>query len=462
MRGPRGAWSLRQRLLACLLAPLVLWSLGSSGLAYLLALHFTTQAYDRSLHASILDIERQLRVVDGRAAIDLPPAAIQILEWNDEDRVFYRVATASGVHIAGDQRLPAPPTVATGHTRYFDARFGNATVRVAAAMVPVPGVSDAVLVQVAETTDARQSITGEILAATLLPEGVLIALAAIGMWYGVGRGLDPLERLREEVGRRSDQDLSPVAAQRTPQEVRPLVNAINGLLSRLDSALSAHRRFVANAAHQLRTPLAGLHTQAELALRASDPETVRRSLEQLHQAAGRASHLVGQLMSLARLEPRSARPLQAEPLDLKELARATTARWVPHALGRGVDLGFDAVSAPAQVMGDRLLLEEMLGNLIDNAIRYTPSGGEATVRVVRGANAAIVEVEDNGPGIPESERAQVMERFQRGSNTAQTPGSGLGLAIVREIAATHGAEVRLEAGHDGKGTRASVVLPSPG
>jgi signal transduction histidine kinase len=317
-------------------------------------------------------------------------------------------------------------------------------------------------VQVAETTDARQSITGEILAATLLPEGVLIALAAIGMWYGVGRSLDPLERLREEVGRRSDQDLSPVAAQRTPREVRPLVNAINALLSRLDSALSAHRRFVANAAHQLRTPLAGLHTQAELALRASDPETVRRSLEQLHQAAGRAAHLVGQLMSLARLEPRSARPLQAEPLDLKELARATTARWVPQALGRGVDLGFDAVSAPAQVMGDRLLLEEMLGNLIDNAIRYTPPGGEATVRVVRAANAAIVEVEDSGPGIPESERAQVMERFQRGSTAAQTPGSGLGLAIVREIAVTHGAEVRLEAGHEGRGTRVSVVLPSHG
>jgi two-component system sensor histidine kinase TctE len=461
VRGTRGAWSLRQRLLAWLLAPLVLWSLGSSGLAYLLALHFTTQAYDRSLHASILDIERQLRVVDGRAAIDLPPAAIQILEWNDEDRVYYRVATASGQHIAGDPRLPLPPTVATGHTRYFDARFGNATVRAAAAMVPVPGANEAVLVQVAETTDARRSITGEILAATLLPEGVLITLAAIGMWYGVGRGLDPLERLREEVGRRSDQDLSPVAAQRTPREVRPLVNAINGLLSRLDSALSAHRRFVANAAHQLRTPLAGLHTQAELALRASNPETVRRSLEQLHQAAGRAAHLVGQLMSLARLEPRSARPLQAEPLDLKELARATTARWVPQALGRGVDLGFDAVSAPAQVVGDRLLLEEMLGNLIDNAIRYTPPGGEATVRVVHAANAAVVEVEDSGPGIPENERPQVMERFQRGSNAAQTPGSGLGLAIVREIAVTHGAEVRLEAGHEGRGTRVSVVLPSP-
>jgi two-component system sensor histidine kinase TctE len=457
----RGAWSLRQRLLAWLLAPLVLWSLGSSGLAYLLALHFTTQAYDRSLHASILDIERQLIVVEGRPTIDLPPAAIQILEWNDEDRVYYRVATASGQHIAGDRRLPAPPPLATGHTRYFDAQFANGTVRVAAAVVPLPGVTEPVLLEVAETTDARQSITGEILFATLLPEGVLIALAAVGMWFGVGRGLDPLERLREEVGRRSDQDLSPVAAQHAPREVRPLVNAINGLLSRLDSALSAHRRFVANAAHQLRTPLAGLHTQAELALRASDPDAARRSLEQLHQAAGRAAHLVSQLMSLARLEPRSARPLQAEPLDLNELSRTTTARWVPQALAGGIDLGFDTCSAQARVVGDRLLLEELLGNLIDNAIRYTQQGGEATVRVLRIPGTAVIEVEDNGPGIPADERAQVMERFQRGSNTAHTPGSGLGLAIVREIAVTHGAEVHVEAGTDGRGTRVRVAVPCP-
>ena len=166
-------------------------------------------------------------------------------------------------------------------------------------------------------------------------------------------------------------------------------------------------------------------------------------------------------MSLARLEPRSARPLQAEPLDLKELARATAARWVPQALARGIDLGFDSCSASASVVGDRLLLEELLGNLIDNAIRYTQPGGEVTVRVVGTSGTALVEVEDNGPGIPEHERAQVMERFQRGSNTAHTPGSGLGLAIVREIAATHGAQVLVQGGHEGHGTRVSVTIPCP-
>ncbi len=455
-----GVWSLRQRLLAWLLAPLVLWSLGSSGLAYLLAVHFTTQAYDRSLHASIRDIERQMTVVDGQPAIDLPRAAIQILEWDEEDRVYYRVATMSGKHIAGDPALPPPRSLAPGETHYYEARFGNATVRVAASLVPLPGAREAVLVAAAESTDARRSIAREILFATLVPEGLLVALAAVGVWYGVGGGLFPLERLRLEVGRRSDQDLSPVEVQRVPREVRPVVDAINALLSRLDSALAAHRRFVANAAHQLRTPLAGLHTQAELALRESDPEAVRRSLEQLHQAAGRAAHLVSQLLSLARLEPRGGRPLQVEPLDLNELARDTTARWVPPALARGIDLGFEGSSASANVLGDRLLLEELLGNLIDNAVRYTPSGGEATVRVELTPTGTVLKVEDNGAGIPEDERKKVLERFHRGSTGLQTAGSGLGLAIVREIAVTHGADMRLEAGSEGRGTRVSVAFPS--
>jgi two-component system sensor histidine kinase TctE len=240
-----------------------------------------------------------------------------------------------------------------------------------------------------------------------------------------------------------------------------LVDAINALLTRLDSALAAHRRFVANAAHQLRTPLAGLNAQAELALRESEPAAIRRSLEQLHQAAGRAARLVSQLLSLARLEPRSGRPLQVEPLDLNELARDTTARWVPPALAHGIDLGFEG-TASVRVLGDRLLLEELLSNLLDNAVRYTPTRGEATVRVQRAASGTVLSVEDNGPGIPEDERGKVLERFHRGSTAFQTAGSGLGLAIVREIAVTHGAEMRVEAGRDGRGTRVSVTFPDKG
>jgi two-component system sensor histidine kinase TctE len=239
-----------------------------------------------------------------------------------------------------------------------------------------------------------------------------------------------------------------------------VVEALNGLFARLDNALSSHRRFVANAAHQLRTPLAGLHTQAELALRETDREALQRSLEQLHQASGRASHLINQLMSLARLEPRTGRPLQLEQLDLNELARSTTARWVPRALNADIDLGFESSGRALGVLGDRLLLEELLGNLIDNAMRYTPRAGEATVRVSETDKSPVLSVEDNGPGIPEDERILVLERFHRGRNAQQSPGSGLGLAIVREIAQTHGASVLIEAGPGGRGTAIRIKFPA--
>jgi len=445
--------------MAGLVLTLVLWSLFSSAVAYLLARHFTTQAYDRSLHASIMDIGRQIKLVSGKPAIELPPAALEMLEWNELDRVYYRVVTASGLAIAGDARLELPEIPVNRVERYYDSEYNGATVRSAAAAQLLPGYPEPLLVIVAETTDARRAITRKILVATLLTETLLVVLVLVGIWLVVGRGLAPLSRLREDIARRSDHDLSPIAAGSAPGEVRPLVDALNGLFARLESALASHRRFVANAAHQLRTPLAGLHTQTELALRETDPQSLRRSLEQVHQASGRASHLINQLMSLARLEPRSGRPLQVEQIDLNELARATTARWVPRALSADIDLGFEPSGHALRVLGDRLLLEELLGNLIDNAVRYTPRGGEATVRASETDKSPVLSVEDTGPGIPEDERTLVLERFHRGRNTLQSPGSGLGLAIVREIAQTHGAAVVIETGPRARGTAIRVKFP---
>jgi two-component system sensor histidine kinase TctE len=451
--------TLRERLMAGLVISLVLWSLCTSAVAYLLARHFTNQAYDRSLHASILDIVRQIKSVNGKPAIELPPAALEMLEWNALDRVYYRVVAPSGRSIAGDTRLTLPPMQVNDVERYYDAQLNGTTLRVAAAALKLTGQSEPLLIIVGETTDARRSITRKILLATSLIEGLLVILILAGTWLVVGRGLAPLGQLREDIARRSDHDLSPIDAGRTPGEVRPLIDALNGLFARLDSALASHRRFVANAAHQLRTPLAGLHTQTELALRETDSQTLQRSLEQLHQASGRASHLVNQLMSLARLEPRSGRPLQVEPLDLNELARTTTMRWVPRALSEGIDLGFEPGSRALRVLGDRLLLEELLGNLIDNAVRYTPRGGEATVRIAEADKRPVLSVEDTGPGIDEDERTLVLERFHRGRNAQQSPGSGLGLSIVREIAQTHGATVLIEPGPTGRGTAIRVSFP---
>jgi two-component system sensor histidine kinase TctE len=456
-REPR-ALSLRKRLMAGLVLSLLLWSVCGSAAAYFLARHFTTQAYDRSLRASMLDIARQIKLVNGHPAIELPPAALEILEWNELDRLFYRVVGLSGMPIAGDADLPPPRGRSGWMETYYDSQYQGTNVRVAATVHTIPGYSDPLLVMVAETTDARRAITRKILIATLLTEMLLILPVLAGVWLVVGRGLAPLVRLREDIARRSDHDLSPIDNSTTPGEVRPLVDALNGLFSRLEAALSAHRRFVANAAHQLRTPLAGLHTQAELALRESDPSALRRSLEQLHQASGRSSHLINQLMSLARLEPKSGRALQMEQLDLNELARTTISRWVPRALSADIDLGFEPSRRALSVLGDRLLLEELLGNLLDNAIRYTPCGGEVTVRVSELNKSPMLSVEDTGPGIPEDERALVLERFHRGRNAAKTPGSGLGLSIVREIAQTHGATVAIEGGGGSRGTRIEIVF----
>jgi two-component system sensor histidine kinase TctE len=356
--------------------------------------------------------------------------------------------------------LPLPGTPATWAETYYDTHYEGASIRAVAALHRVSGYREPVLVVVAETTDARQAITSKIMVATLLTAMLLVIPVLGGIWLVVGRGLAPLGSLREDIAQRSDHDLSGIDPSSAPSEVRPLIDALNGLFDRLESALSAHRRFVANAAHQLRTPLAGLHTQAELALRETDPAALRRTLEQLHQASGRASHLLNQLMSLARLEPRSGRPVQFEQLDLNELARSTTLRWVPRALNAHVDLGFEESGRALSVLGDRLLLEELLGNLIDNAVRYTAhKKGEITVRVSEVNKRPVLSVEDNGPGIPEDERALVLERFHRGRNAMQVPGSGLGLSIVREIALTHGASLAIEAGPGGRGTAIRVTFP---
>lgn len=451
--------TLRERLTATLVLALTVWSLLSAAAAYLLARHFTTQAYDRSLRGSLLDINRQIRVVNGRATIDLPPAALEMLEWNELDRVYYRILTGSGATMAGDAEVPLPPVPPDGTERYYDGRHKDVDVRVAAMTFPVDGTSDRLMIIVAETTDARRAITRKILIATLATATLLVAVALVVIWLAVGRSLAPLSRLREDISRRSDHDLSAIDTGNAPGEVRPLVDALNSLFTRLDSALASHRRFVANAAHQLRTPLAGLRTQTELALRETDPQTLKTTLAQVHRASERASHLVNQLMSLARLEPRGGRPVQIEELDLNELARDTTSHWVPRALDAKIDLGFEPAAAAARVMGDRLLLEELLGNLLDNALRYTPAGGEVTVRVEESDKHPAVMVEDNGPGIPEDERELVLERFHRGRNTQQSPGSGLGLSIVREIAQTHGASVSVGPGRDGTGTRIAVRFP---
>jgi len=314
--------------------------------------------------------------------------------------------------------------------------------------VAVPCGRRTCTVDVAETTRKRSRAVRDVVISSLFPE-ILIALATIAIvWFGVKRGLAPLARLSEEIHARSASDLRPVDATQAPSEARPLVAALNALLARADESGRNQQRFLANAAHQLRTPLAGLQAHTELVLARELPADLRSDLEQVRDATVRAGRLANQLLALARAEPGGVRAESLAALDLKELVERNVDEWVHRAWSRNIDLGFEL--AEARVKGDAMMLREAFANLVHNAIEYTPAGGHVTVRTGMRSQAGVpprpfLEVEDDGPGIPAAERGKVMERFYRVPGTAGT-GSGLGLAIVREIAAAHGAELEIGQG----------------
>lgn len=453
--------TLRRQLLISLLAPIVLVTVISSVVSYYYAFNFATLAYDYSLFESALDISRQTQITEGKLRVDLPRAALEMLESDTHDRIYYMVNDAKGAFVAGHKGLPLPPEdAAPGKPITYDGNYRGSPVRITALHSLVPGAPDhgPILIQVAETLNKRHILANEILLGMLLPELLLIVLVGLLVWYGVKRGLKPLAALQQEIGNRSHRDLSPLPEQNVPGEVRSLIHAMNDLLARLAKALSVQQRFITDAAHQLRTPLAGLKTQTELALRQKDPDEVRHTLHHLNTATGQTTHLVNQLLSLARAEPGAERAQALQPLNLGDLARDTTTEWVPRAIERNIDLGLDATPAAADIVGDALLVKELLGNLLDNAIRYTQPGGQVTVRVATESDTVQLSVEDNGPGIPAAERERVFERFHRVLGSG-AEGCGLGLAIVREIAQSHNAETRLGPGAGGSGTLVTVVFP---
>jgi two-component system sensor histidine kinase TctE len=458
------ARTLRRQLIAWLAGPLfVLWSV-STVVDYDIARRFVNLAYDRALLEAALDINRQVRVINDRIYLDLPEVLLQILQTRESGGLYYLVTGPAEEFVSGEPDLPRPPADApessADRVRYYDEEFRGREIRAVALRAPVdPGSGrGAVQIHVAERVTARDEFANQIILRMVLPQGMLILLAGLAVWYAVGRGLAPLATLRREIESRSHRDLSALSEEQAPQELRPLIHAMNDLLARVGTAIAAQQRFIADAAHQLRTPIAGLKTQTELALRQSQPDKVRETLRQLQTAAEQSARLIHQLLSLARAEPGARHEHAVERLDLARLARDAATEWVPRALARGIDLGYDGEDGAAWIEADAFLARDLLGNLLDNAIRYTQRGGQVTVRVTRDAGQVALSVEDNGPGIPEQERERVFERFYRVLGTG-TDGCGLGLAIVREIAASHHAEVTLAAGAGGRGTLVRVAFP---
>src|SRR5438105_377612 len=420
--------------------------------AYYPSIEPATAAYDQGLIDVGISLGSYIRAAGTGYRLELPAQVDQVLRRDSFDTVYYRVLGPNGDVIAGDEGLPEPTSGSSNAVVAYDTPYNGQNVRAVA--VPAQCGPESCRVLVAETLVKRKRMARDILFSTLLPE-MLIAFATVMIvWFGVKRGLGPLARLSEEIKARSPGDLRPIDAAGTPEETRPLVSALNGLLEEVSQASRNQQRFLANAAHQLRTPLAGLQAHTELTLAKALPAEVRGELEQVHQATIRTARLANQLLALARAEP-GARGNAAE-LNLKTLAESEADSWVHQALARDVDLGFELEWAPVQ--GDAFLLREAFANLVHNAIEYSQRGGRVTVRTGRHGVQSLVEVEDDGPGIPEAEREHVLERFYRVPGTAGT-GSGLGLAIVREIAAGHGATISITDGIGGKGCRVAITFP---
>jgi two-component system sensor histidine kinase TctE len=456
---------LRSKLRNWLLWPLLMLLVLDGAASYWAALHFSDQAHDRSLLEIAREVALHVHAGPSGPRLEISPSAERVLRVDQDDRLYFRVGGIDGRVIGGDDVLPAPPAQLprAAAPRFYDGRIEGEQVRLIAAWLPVEGApSGEVLVQVAETTLKRQRLSWEILASVMVPQLLLILMALAAVYVGVARGLQPLQRLQRAVADRSHLDLSPVDLHDVPGEVRPLVSEVNALMLRLSHTLDFQNRFIADASHQLKTPVAGLKAQIELALRESDPDRLRHSLAQLYVGTERLSRLVRQLLSLARNEP-GASALQLQRIDLAALALEISMEWVPQALEGEIDLGFDGQEGtPVWVDADPDRLRELMNNLIDNAVRYSHAGGRVTVGVAGlDDGGARLSISDDGPHIPVEERTRIFERFRRLLGT-QADGSGLGLAIVSEIASLHGARITLEEDVDGVGNTFSVLFPASG
>jgi len=455
--------SLFGEILDWMLAPLLfVWPL-SIAFTHFFANNVANFPYDQTLREHVTAISRQVKLVNGKPVLSLPASTRALLRADETDNVYFHVVSREGKVLAGDRELPTPdlnvaPDALPGDIYFRDVELNGQDVRVAYSYVADGQMPRErwVLVEVGETTEKRTQLANKIVASVILPQFIIIPLAVMLVWFGLSRGLRPLNRLRKTIETRDPGDLSPIATRRVPEELEPLVEAFNEMLERMKRNVQAQQRFVADAAHQLRTPLTGLKTQAQFAIREADPEALRHALRQIAVGVDRAGRLVNQLLTLTRAEGGEAAQQQHEPLDLVALMREVVEDWVMAALDKRIDLGFEADDS-AMVSGNTFLLQELAKNLIDNALRYTQAGGHVTCRVKSAAGKTVLEVEDNGVGITEEQAELVFERFYR-VDDATTEGSGLGLAIVQEIAAQHGATASLRPNSSGRGAVARVVF----
>jgi two-component system, OmpR family, sensor histidine kinase TctE len=451
--------TVRRRLLLTLLAPLmVLLSLGVLA-DYLNSATPVHVAYDQALADAALAVSAHLSSdSDGNLRADLPPQAEAVLRADSYDTIYYVVLDPHGEVIAGDRGLPVPAAGAE-NPAFADAFFRGHSIRTATYWVSTD--AGRACITVAETLHKRENATRRILTGSLFIDLLQLCATLLFIWIGVRYGLRPLLTLRDQIAARPPRDLAPLDERGVPGEVIPLTHAVNRLFATVREGALAQQQFLTNAAHQLRTPLAGIQAQLELLARDPDAGEMRQRLHQLHEGCRRLAHTANQLLTLARAEPSANLADDFASVQLRQLVEEAVAGSLDRALERHIDLGVETASA--RVHGVAWLLRELLANLIDNALIYTPTGGHVTVRcglLETSSHEAFLEVEDNGPGIAPQERTRVVERFYR-SPASGGSGCGLGLAIVEDIARVHGAKLEIDAGAGGRGTCVRVRFPTP-
>ena len=446
--------SLFGEILDWMLTPLLLlWPL-SLALTWFVAQGIASKPFDRALEYNLQALTRFVVIQEEQVQFRINDQARDLLRADDIDLIYHQVVSPRGEVISGDPDLPLPrdnETPGPGRVMLRTDTVRGDEVRVAYLwLAQSDNNRRLVLMQIAETMGKRSTLATEIITGVMVPQFVILPLAVLLVWLALVRGIRPLNVLEQRIRARKPDDLSPIEESFVPQEVAPLVSSINDLLNRLKASLSTQKRFLADAAHQLKTPLAGLRMQADLAQRENDPKEIRNSLQHIARSSIRATHTVNQLLALARAET-TGRNLPNTDIDLAQLVTEVVQDSVPRALEHGVDLGYEGpnqISREHHIEGNHTLLQEMVRNLVDNAINYSGRQGVVTVRVFFDpySGVQILQVEDNGPGIPENERELVLQPFYRALGT-NVDGSGLGLAIVQEIAQQHGADIAMDAAH---------------
>ena len=455
--------SLFSEILDWMLTPLLLlWPI-SLLLTWLVAQGVAGKPFDRALEYNVGELARLVTVSGRQVQFVLPLPARQLLRADESDTVYYQVLGARGEFLSGERSLPLPAEDEApffGAVRIRDGQYLGNDIKLAYTWVQLalPG-SKPVLIQVAETLDKRTVLATEIVKGVMLLQYIILPLAVVLVWLGLAYAIKPLNRLEERIRARKPDDLSPLDEHSVPLEVAPLVSSVNDLLLRLKSSVAQQKRFLADAAHQLKTPLAGLRMQADLAQRAgASTDDLKQSLRQIGSASVRATHTVNQMLALARAESSSS-AMASQTCDLAQLTIDVVQDCLPRAMDKQIDLGYEGARPGADgvaLEGNPTLLMELIRNLLDNAINYTPSSaqfpGIVTARVLVDpfGKVLLLQVEDSGPGIAVPERELVFKPFYRTLGT-EVDGSGLGLTIVQEIALLHRATVGLEDARPGGG-----------